>query len=96
MKHIIVTLALAALVVACKAPPFPKNEKHGPPVPPAPVKHVPATPPGPAAAKPVPAGKVAEITEDIGDVKRGEWATHVFTIENDRKEVLHVKQVRGG
>ena len=36
-----------------------------------------------------------ETTVDIGDVKRGEMAAHVFTIKNNSDQPLKITRVRG-
>ncbi len=79
----------AALIVSCKAPPFPKPDA-GPSV-------LPEQPPPAAPVKAVPAkaGPGGSMTVDIGDVQRGTWASHVFKIKNDLDRVMHVKNVRG-
>jgi hypothetical protein len=89
--HVIFAALAVALVVSCKAPPFPKPDVG--------LQVLPETPPpvaGPAQpAKPT-AGPGGTMTVNVGDVQRGTWATHVFKIKNDLDRVMHVKNVRGG
>jgi len=75
-------LAAALVAASCKAPPVPSD------------KQVPAPPP-PAEKAGAGSASVAEASVDLGDVPRGDWATHVFVIKNAGKGDLHVKNVRG-
>ena len=89
--------ALAALVLSCEAPPIPPYEKESGHA----AAHEPATEPAAPATPQVsgPAGK-AQVTEtrvEVGDVKRGEKASHTFTIKNVAKEgVLTIKRASCG
>jgi hypothetical protein len=88
--HLIFAALTVALVVSCKAPPFPKPDV-GPQV--LPEKPQPAA--GPAKPVQPTAGPGGTMTVKIGDVQRGTWASHVFKIKNDLDRVMHVKNVRG-
>lgn len=76
---------VAVLVMACKARPFPTVDVQ--------------VDTGPArseqAGLPSGAVEIAQTTMDVGEVKRGEWAKHTFTIKNKSDQVLHIKNVRG-
>ena len=89
MTPLLVVALVAALIVSCKAPPFPVPDGGPPAVPEAPP---PAAQP---AAPQVKAGPSGALTANVGDVERGTWASHVFKIKNDLDRVMHVKNVRG-
>ena len=91
--HLIVAAVAVALVVSCKAPPFPKPDVGPQVLPEQPTQPEPAA----GSAKPVQpeAGPGGTMTANIGDVQRGTWASHVFKIKNDLDRVMHVKNVRG-
>jgi len=88
--HLIIAAVAVALVVSCKAPPFPKPDvgQQAPPEQPQPAA-------GPAKPVQAEAGPAGSMTANIGDVQRGTWASHVFKIKNDLDRVMHVKNVRG-
>lgn len=85
---------------ACQAPPVPRagqselwDQVHG--------KKKPAAQ-EPPVASPQEAPKqwkgelvFSETEKDLGDVKRGDQASHKFTITNKTDQVLHIKNVRG-
>lgn len=78
---IISAALVAALVASCKPPPMPAVDD--------------GQAPEPAAPPPAVEAPAGAVTADIGDVQRGTWASHVFTIKNDLDRVMHIKNVRG-
>jgi hypothetical protein len=93
-------LGPAVLFWACKAPPLPDYEPElvqaPQPEPEVATPQAPAEEPGlqPVNRK----GQIvfSETTADIGDVKRGEWASHTFTIKNKSDKPIRITRVKGG
>ncbi|MBW2264406.1 MAG: hypothetical protein JRG91_20770 [Deltaproteobacteria bacterium] len=85
----IILAVLAAALLSCQAPPFPQVDGGQSPPPPEP------SPAAPTPAAPVVNAQAGTMTANIGDVQRGTWASHVFTIKNGLDKVMHVKNVRG-
>jgi len=99
-----VVLGTAALFWACKAPPLPEYEPELVQTPEAQAETPQAQAPAPQAAagepklKPVNRkGQIvfSETTADVGDVKRGEWASHTFTIKNKSDKPIRITRVKG-
>ncbi|MFH1435422.1 MAG: hypothetical protein ABIJ56_06870 [Pseudomonadota bacterium] len=92
--------ALALLVFACKAPPIPGYEKesghaaaHESEAQPA----TPATPATPEVSGPAGKAQVTEKSVEVGDVNRGETASHTFIVKNVAKEgMLTIKRASCG
>jgi hypothetical protein len=90
-------LGPATLFSACKAPPIPDYEVE--------IVRSPeagAEAPQPAAGEPKlqPVSRkglivFSETTADVGDVKRGEWASHTFTIGNKSDKPIKITRVKG-
>ena len=93
----LVISALALLVFACKAPPIPGYEKASGHAAAQESAALPATPATPEASGPAGKAQVTEKKVDVGDVNRGEKASHTFTIKNVAKEgVLTIKRASCG
>jgi len=90
-----VAAALLSLVWACKAPLIPPYEEEMDRT-----QEVKAEAPQPQAQIQIEERKgditFSETAFDVGDVQRGEWAAHTFTIKNKSDRPLHINRVRGG
>jgi len=90
-------LGPAALFWACKAPPLPDYEPELAQAPEAQVEtpQAPAEEPGPQAVNRKGQIVFTETTADVGDVKRGDWASHTFTIRNKSDKPIRITRVKG-
>jgi hypothetical protein len=91
-------LVPAALFWACKAPPLPDYEPElvQAPEPKVETPQVPTEEPGPQPVNRKGEIVFSETTADVGDVKRGEWASHTFTIKNKSDKPIRITRVKGG
>jgi hypothetical protein len=87
---------LALLALACqKAPPSAESSAQPAAKPAASADKAPASDGAPAAPGGTPKLEVAQSEVNLGDVKQGEKATHVFTLKNVGTGVLHIDRAKG-